>query len=103
MEAAASAASDREDQLRGEIRRAETRMQAAELAASEATSQTGDSTKPLLRQIEAMAAAAVRLEALQSHSNRTINSNDPAHHSPGLPADLCVSLPRRFMRATLPH
>ena len=61
MEAAASAASDREDQLRGEIRRAENRMQAAELTVSEASSHSGDSTKPLLRQIEAMAAAAVRL------------------------------------------
>lgn len=60
MEAAASAASDREDQLRGEVRRAEDRMRAAEMAASEAVSQTGDSTKPFLRQIEAMAAAAVR-------------------------------------------
>ena len=56
----ASAASDREDQLRGEVRRAEDRMRAAETAASEAASQSGDSTKPLLRQIEAMAAAAVR-------------------------------------------
>ena len=64
MEAAASAASDREDQLRGEVRRAEDRMRAAEMAASEAASQTGDSTKPLLRQIEAMAAAAVRTLSL---------------------------------------
>ena len=60
MESAASAASDREDQLRGEVRRAEDRMRAAETAASEVASQSGDSTKPLLRQIEAMAAAAVR-------------------------------------------
>ena len=60
MELAASAASDREDHLRGEVRQAEDRMRAAETAASEAASQSGDSTKPLLRQIEAMAASAVR-------------------------------------------
>ena len=60
MEFAASAASDREDLLRGEVRRAEDRMRAAETAASEAASQSGDSTKPLLRQIEAMAASTVR-------------------------------------------
>jgi hypothetical protein len=91
MEAAASAASDREDQLRGEIRRAENRMQAAELAASEASSHSGDSTKPLLRQIEAMAAASVRPSGavIPAQTNAQATVDVLPAESLGKPAGLC--------------
>lgn len=61
MEDAAAAGAEREDTLRQEAMRAEEKLRAAEIAVADLASNAGDSTKPLLRQIEAMAAAAVRL------------------------------------------
>lgn len=60
MEEAAAAGSEREDALRREAMRAEENLRAAEMAVTDLASNAGDSSKPLLRQIEAMAAAAVR-------------------------------------------
>lgn len=61
MEDAAAAGAEREDALRREAMRAEEKLRAAEMAVADLASNAGDSTKPLLRQIEAMAAAAVSL------------------------------------------
>ena len=54
------AGADREDALRREAMRGEERLRAAEMALADTASNAGDSTKPLLRQIETMAASAVR-------------------------------------------
>ena len=54
------AGADREDALRREAMRGEERLRAAEMALADIASNAGDSTKPLLRQIETMAASAVR-------------------------------------------
>ena len=59
MAGAAAAGAEREDALRREAMRAEEKLRAAELTVADLASNAGDSTKPLLRQIEALAAAAV--------------------------------------------
>lgn len=77
MEDAAAAGAEREDALRREAMSSEERLRAAEMELADLASNAGDSTKPLLRQIEAMAAAMVSL--ISKCAPSTLDCVPPLH------------------------